>query len=117
MSAETVLYTALSTTTTVDSLVDGRVYPDIAPQDASLPAIAFERTGTEYINTIHGDAIATKAMLAIYCMAETRADAEGLCDVVADAVRAADFTTIDRRAEFNAEQALWATVLEVQFWE
>lgn len=117
MSAETSLYAALAADTSVGAICDDRIYPDVAPQDASLPAVAFERTGTEYVNTIHGTAIATRSTLAVYCMAEARATAEGLCDAVAAASRSAGFISADRRAEFNAEQMLWATVLTVDFWE
>lgn len=118
MSAETSLYSALAGSTAVGAICDDRIYPDVAPQDASLPAVAFERTETEYVNTIHSAApVATRAVLDVFCMAETRAAAEGLGDVVQTAAAAAEFMPIGRRSEFNAEQMLWATVLTVEFWE
>ena len=117
MSAETVLYSTLSADTGVDSLVDGRIYPDVAPQDGDLPAIAFERVGTEYHNTIHGTAIATRVSMEAWCMGETRADAESVCDAVELAARAATFFTTGRRAEFDPETNLWAAVLSLDYWQ
>lgn len=117
MSAETSLYSALSGDAGVTAIVAGRVYPDVAPQGSALPAIVFERTQTDYLNTIHGTAIAQKASLEVWCMAETRAQAEALCNAVETAARTADFITMGRRAEFDNEQMLWATVLSVDFWE
>ena len=117
MSAETSLYAALSGDAGVDAFVSGRVYPDVAPQDSALPAVVFERIGTEYLNTIHGTAIAQKASLEVWCMAETRAAAESVCTAVETAARTADFITVGRRAEFDNEQLVWATVLSVDFWE
>jgi len=117
MSAETSLYSALSGNGAVSALVGTRVYPDIAPQEGSLPAIVFERSDTEYVNTIHGTAVAQRASMEIWCMAETRASAEQVCNAVETAARAADFITISRRAEFNAEQMMWGSVLSVDFWD
>lgn len=118
MSAETSLYSALAADSSVGAICDDRIYPDVAPQDASLPAVAFERIETEYTHTIHSAApVATKAVLDVFCMAETRASAEGLGDAVQAAAAAAEFLPVGRRSEFNAEQMLWATVLTVEFWE
>lgn len=117
MSAEVELYSALSSDTDVANEVDGRIYPDVAPQDSALPGIVFARISTEYVNTIHGTSVATRTSLDIWCTAETRIGAEELCDIVEPVVRAADFMTTGRRAEFSAEQQIWAAVLSVDFWE
>ena len=116
MSAETVLYSTLSGAAGVTALVSTRIYPDVAPQEGSLPAITFERTGTEYHNTIHGTVIATVAAMDVWCMGATRASAEAVCDAVATAVRVAGFLTTGRRAEFDPESDLWAAVLSIDHW-
>ncbi len=117
MSAEADLYSALVGDTSVMSLVDDRVYPDVLPQDKALPAVAYSRVGTEYVNTIHGTSVAQKATLDVFCMAERREDAEAICDAVEDVARPVEFITIGRRAEFDADQMLWAAVLTVDYWE
>lgn len=117
MSAETTLYATLTASTGVSALVASRVYPDVAPQDVTLPSVVFERTDTEYVNTIHGTAVAQRATLEVWCMAEGRSDAEQLADAVIAAVRPASFLTTGRRAEFNAEQSVWAAVVTLDFWE
>lgn len=117
MSAEADLYTTLSGDTSVMSLVDDRVYPDVVPQDRDLPAVAYSRVGTEYVNSIHGAALAQRATLEVFCMAARREDAEEICDAVSDAVRPSAFVTVGRRAEFDSEQLVWASVLTVDYWE
>ena len=116
MRAEKVVYTLLAASSALAAIVSTRIYPDVAPQEGALPAITFERTGTEYHNTIHGTVIATVAALDVWCMAATRASAEAVCDAAATAVRAAGFLTTGRRAEFDPESDLWAAVLSIDHW-
>jgi len=116
VSAETVLYSTLSGAAGVTALVSTRIYPDVAPQEGSLPAITFERTGTEYHNTIHGTVIATVAALDVWCMGATRASAEAVCDAATAAVAAAGFITRNRRAEYDPESDLWGAVLSIDHW-
>lgn len=117
MSAEATLYSRLSTAPQVTSIASTRVYPDVAPQDSALPAIVFERTGTEYLNTIHGTTAATRATLEVWCMAEGRTAAEGLADAVIQAIAGTAFIPVGRRADFDAEQQLWAAIVALDLWE
>jgi hypothetical protein len=115
MSAETVLYAALSDDAGVESLVSTRIYPDVSPQDVALPAVSFTRVGTEYINTIHGAAVGSFASLEVWCMARTRLAAEDVADAVELAARAATFVTTNRRAEYDDDAAVWASVVTVDY--
>lgn len=117
MSAEASLYSLLSTAVPVIALVSTRVYPDVAPQDSALPAIVFERAGTEYLNTIHGTTAATRVTLEVWCMAEGRTAAEGLADAVLQTVAGTTFVPVGRRADFDAEQQLWAAIVALDLWE
>jgi hypothetical protein len=116
VSAETALYSALSGAAPVTAIVGSAIYPDIAPQEVSLPCIAFSRTDTQYINTIHGSAAASIATLETWCMATGRADAEALADAALSAAQAAGFTAIGRRTELDVESEVWATVLAVEYF-
>jgi hypothetical protein len=113
MSAETELYAALSSAAGVAALAGEAIYPDIAPQEVALPCIAFQRIGTEYINTIHGAVAAATATLEIWCMAGSRSEAEALADASLAAVTGA-FSMSGRRTELDAESDVWATVLTVE---
>lgn len=47
MSAETALVNLLTSDPTVAALVGGRIYPNVIPQDAALPAIAYQVLSSE----------------------------------------------------------------------
>ncbi len=117
MSAETVLYSTLSGAAGVTAIVSTRIYPDVVPQEAALPAIAFARAETEYVNTIHGTTVAKRAVLEVWCMAAGRAAAEALGDAVESAARTGGFMPSGRRPEFDDEADTWAAVLTVDYWE
>jgi len=116
VSAETVLYAALTAAAGVTALIGTRVYPDVVPQESALPCAAFARLDTEYTTTIHsGVPIAENTTIEISCMALTRASADDVCNAVIAAAGAAGFTPTGRRAEFDSDQQLWATVLTVDY--
>lgn len=115
MSAETDLYAALSGAAAVTALVSTRIYPDVVPADVALPCIAYTRTETEFVTTIHSARpVAETAFLEISCMAESRAAAEDLGDKVRNAAGDAGFAPVGRRAEFDPENEMWAAVLSVE---
>ena len=116
MSAESELYDAISVDGAVVALVSTRVYPDVSPVDVALPAIAFSRVGTEFVTTIHGSVEASAATIEIWCMAATRTAAESVGDAAQAACTASYFMPIDRRAEYDAEAAVWASVITVSVW-
>ena len=81
MSAETLLYSTLSGAAAVTAIVSTRIYPDVVPQDATLPCVAFNRIDTVYHTTIHSAVpVAETAILEITCMAGTRVNADALAD-------------------------------------
>ncbi len=116
MSAETLLYSTLSGAAAVTAIVSTRIYPDVVPQDATLPCVAFNRIDTVYHTTIHSAVpVAETAILEITCMAETRVNADALADAVLAAVGAAGYVPSGRRGEIDTENALWASVLTVEY--
>ena len=120
MSAESDLYAALSGAAAVTAIVgsgsSARIYPDVVPHDRQIPSIAYARVGTEFVGTIHtGAPAAQRAQIEIACMSTKRADAETLADAVLTAVGLAGFYPLDRRAELDTENNLWATVLTVDY--
>lgn len=115
MSAEVDLYTALSSATAVSALVSDRIYPDVVPAGANLPCVAYTRTNTEDVTTIHSAApVAETAFLEVSCMAASRSAAETVANAVQAAAWSGGFIRTDRRAEFDLENEMWATVLSFE---
>lgn len=118
MSAETALIAVLEAAASVTAIVGQRIFPDIIPQDEDLPAIAYYRTDTEYVQTIHAAAPAgSTAGLSVACVADSRAAADALADVVTTALGNGGFSAIGRQGSFDLETDMWATVLNVAFNE
>lgn len=116
MSAETLLYAALSGNAGVSSLVGARIYPEFVPQEQDPPFVAYTRTGTEYITTIHsGVPLAQISTIEIACMARTKASADAVADAVVLAVGADQFV-LSGRASMTPDSelnGLHGTVLTV----
>lgn len=118
MSAESACYATLSGAAPVIALTADRIYPDFVPDDKALPAIAINRTETEFIQTIHGAApVASKVSLEVWCMASTRNIAEQLGDLTLTSLSAGDFLAVDRRPEFDVDTEIFAVVLTVVVWQ
>jgi hypothetical protein len=66
-----------------------RVYPQAAPQDASLPFVVYRRLSQEPIGTIHNAApIATKSVFVFECYATSYQGALTLADEVRASIQA-----------------------------
>ena len=117
MSAETSLYTALSSATGVTDLVATRIYPDSVPAEQQVPSVAYARTETEYVTTIHSAApLGAFVSVEVVCMARTRAMAVAVADAALAAVQAVQFIPTSRRVDFDADLNLWGTVLALRVW-
>ncbi len=115
MSAETELYAALSGASAVTALVSTRIYPDVVPQEQTVPAIAYARTDTEYLTTIHSAVpLGQFVSLEVVCMAEARDDADAVADAAITALGAAAFVLLTRAQEFDNDRLLWGTVFSVR---
>lgn len=117
MSAEDQLYAALAGHTPLTALVDDRVYPDYVPPKIQLPAVAFNRADTEFINTLSQLAVASKASIEVVSMAATRSAADEVALACQQACIAAGFPPVNRRTDFDADLNIWATVITVDIWE
>lgn len=117
MSAEDQLYAALSVFAPLTALVETRVYPDYVPLKILLPAVAFNRADTEYINTLSALAVAAKASIEIVSMASTRSAADAVALACQQGCVAANFPPVNRRTDYDADKDIWATVITVDIWE
>lgn len=117
MSAESSLYSRLSAAAGVTALVSTRIYPDVIPEDAVLPAIAFQRAATDFINTLHGTSLGSTPTLEITCVDSSRVAAIALANAVVQALNATAFYAIDQQAAVDFENGLWGAVVSVNFNE
>ena len=84
MSIETLIFSALS------SLVDGRVYPDIAPESTPGPYITYQQVGGRSVNFLDSTSASKKnARVQINVWADTRLAASDVGRSVEDALRTA----------------------------
>lgn len=83
--AEKHLTNRLKRNSAVRTLISSRVYPVVAPSDASLPYLVYSRNSTEFINSSDGYTGSAIANITISSWASTYIGAKAL----ADAVRAA----------------------------
>lgn len=123
MSAESTLYDTLKADAGVLAIVGptadvARIYPDVIPQDADVPAIAFVRVDTEYVSTVHAAApLGSSATLEVSCVELTREKADVLALAVIAAAGPVGFLVLGRSAVNDPDTGLWASVLNLLFNE
>lgn len=120
MSAESMLYSILSSAPSVASLVgsgaSARIYPDAMPEGIAYPVVVFSRTGTQPITTIDGVKHGEFATLSLQCWALTRAAADALADAVEAELLSAGELPDAREGAFDPEAGLFATTMTTTFF-
>lgn len=117
MSAETIVFSGLSSSVEVTTLVGTRIYPDVAAQGSSLPLIVYERRASEIITTIHdGYPIATKSTMVVSSWADTKLAAETIAENAQIALRTMA-TSVDRYGNYDEDTGSHAAVVEFEVWE
>lgn len=90
MSAESKIYAALSTTTSITALVSTRIYPVAIPQAvAAFPTVVYTRIGGHRIFTLEGYTGLEDVDIQIDCCAVNYDGAKDLSKLVADAMTTA----------------------------
>ena len=74
--------------TALSGVASGRVYPQIAPENATYPLVNYRIINKAPITTIHGTTLATDYTVVFECWATTYAGALSLADSVRSAVSA-----------------------------
>lgn len=115
MSAESVLYSILSSAPSVSELVgsgaSARIYPDAMPEGTAYPVVVFSRAGTQPITTIDGIKHGEFATLSLQCWALTRASADALGDAIEAGLLSAGELADAREGAFDPEAGLFATTI------
>lgn len=82
MTIESALYTHLTNDSNVTELVGTRIYPLVVPQDADLPAIAYQRISGPRTHTHDGATNPAWARLQLTMVATRYSGAKALAEVV-----------------------------------
>lgn len=115
MSVESIIFDALK------SLVSNRVYPDIAPENATKPYITYQQVGGEAVNFIDTTVPSKKnARFQINVWSQTRLEAASLSRQIEDAIRVVSTlqTTVlgAPAALYEADTKLHGTRQDFSFW-
>lgn len=116
MSMEASIFAALQ------SLVSGRVYPDVAPEKAGKPYITYQQVGGEGVNFIDQATVPSRknARVQVNVWADTRLAASGLARQVEDTLRAVTALQVTvlgaATALYEKEAGLFGTRQDFSVW-
>jgi len=79
---EEALFYILGADATIDSLVDGRIYPNAVPQGKAMPAITYQQISGPREYTTDGPVGLVMARYQVNCWTETYAEARQLGEAV-----------------------------------
>lgn len=85
MTIEEALYSYLSTYAGLTASVGTRIYPNVIPSDASLPAVAYQRISTARVRSHEGPSNLSHTRIQFTCVADSYSAVKS----VADQIRAA----------------------------
>ena len=117
MSAETMIYSALSGFAGLTAIVSTRIYPDVLPEKTVYPAVVFSRETTAPIRSISGQYFGSDVSLQVGCWSSTRTQADAVGAQVAAALVAAGIYPKGKNSGYDPETDLFATVIEVDVLE
>lgn len=114
MSVESDIYTALQ------ALVSGRLYPDVGPQDATLPYMTYQQVGGDAANFLAGNPSKRNARFQINAWARTRAESATLIRAAEDLMRSTstlNATTLGGAvAVFEPDTKLFGSTQDFSVW-
>jgi hypothetical protein len=87
---EELIYSNLSTATSVTALVVDRIYPLLMPQDPTLPAVTYQRISDNPINSLSGHGGLDNPRIQIDCWATSYSGVKTLSNAV---IKAMDSST------------------------
>lgn len=79
---EQTLFLLLSTDPSLSTLVDKRVYPNIAPQQGKLPLIVYQEIAPGRTYTHNGDCALSKALYQFSCWSESYMEAKQVAEAL-----------------------------------
>lgn len=113
MSIQSDIVTALS------SVADGRVYPQIAEQEAALPLVVYRIIGKTPAQKLNGGAGIINTTVEFACWAETYAEAISLADSVRTAINAASLISYEESSsgeDYEPQTDAFVEPVTFGFW-
>jgi len=86
MNVGQIIYGRLSATSAVTALVSTRIYPDMAPQNATFPYIVFQKLNTSPTDTKEGVSPLDKLLVQVDCYSNNYDNAHALAAAVRTAL-------------------------------
>jgi hypothetical protein len=86
MNVGQIIYGVLSAASGVTSIVSIRIYPDMAPQNASFPYIVFQKLQTQPTDTKEGVSPLDKLLVQVDCYSNNYDNAHSLAGAVRTAL-------------------------------
>jgi hypothetical protein len=83
---EQAIYSILSTDATTKALVGTRIYPNVVPQDATLPAIAYQRISGSRVQSHGGPSNLARPRFQFTCLAVNYSGARAVANAVRQAL-------------------------------
>lgn len=114
MSAESVLYAALSGHAGLGALVDTRIYPDVLPEEAAYPAVVFARVATDPTYNLAGALLCEDVELQIGAWSTTRGEADAVAAQVVAALAASGQRHVAQESGYDEDVGLYAATVSVE---
>ena len=83
---EEVVYSRLSGTGAVTAICSTRIYPNKIPQEATLPAVAYQRISTRRVRAHAAPTGLARARVQVVCVARSYSEVKGLATEVRKAL-------------------------------
>ena len=100
-------------------LFNGRVYPDMGPQDLSKPYCIFQRVGGVPSFTFCGNTDGQNARIQFWVWAKTREESTALLQQVEAVVTQAPFRAVSQGSQisqYDAPTKLYGAFQDFSFW-
>lgn len=111
MSAESIVFGALSAYGPLTAITADRIWPSAIPEGSATPAIVFSRTNTEPIIAIGGRNFGEIAEISVQCWADSPDVAAQCGAFCVAAMLAAGETYADQSTGYDAEVGLYVTTV------
>jgi hypothetical protein len=86
MSIETTLYAAINNDAAVTTLVADRIYPQVAPDSASVPYVTYQVISTEAHNKLAGAPDTERKVVQVNCVSNSYANAKAIAEAIKSAL-------------------------------
>ena len=118
MSAQSSVYSALSSAAAVTAIVGTAIYPDEAPEDTDPPLVIHQAANIDPEYALDGALAFRRSIVSLTCWASTRAQANALADACAATLVSPTMRWSGRDdSVFDVDTGTYASVISVEVFE